>query len=87
MPAEMVQAGRELFLVKAEKHGKLAMCAANPLRPVWPRPRAKVARSNDALDRAKNLPRAITAEIGVAGRDFADIWSAALRPRRRSAAR
>ena len=59
---------RKLFLSWAQKHGKLAVDAANQLQPVWSLPRVKVTQFSDALDAAKNRFRAIAAEIGFDAR-------------------
>jgi propane monooxygenase small subunit len=59
---------RQILLGWAEKHGKLAVEAANQLQPVWSQPRVKVTQFTDAFDQAKNRLRAISAEIGFDAR-------------------
>ncbi len=56
---------RKLFLSWAEKHGGLAVAAAQQLQPVWSQPRVKAAQFADSFEQAKNRLRAITAEIGI----------------------
>jgi propane monooxygenase small subunit len=55
---------RKLFVRWTEKHGPLALAAANHLQPVWSQPRVKAAQYLDALEQAKNRLRSIASEIG-----------------------
>lgn len=55
---------RKLFVDWANKHGKLALDAANKLQPIWSQPRVKAAQFSDALEQAKNRARAIASEVG-----------------------
>ena len=57
-------ANREILVGWAEKHGALAVAAANQLQPIWSQPRVKVAQFADALELSHNRLRAISAEIG-----------------------
>ena len=57
-------ANRKILLGWAEKHGKLAVDAANHLQPIWSQPRVKVAQFGDALELSHNRLRAIAAQIG-----------------------
>lgn len=59
------EANRKLFVGWAEKHGALAVAAANQLQPLWSQPRVKAVQFSEAFEQARNRPRAITAEIGV----------------------
>ncbi len=57
-------ANRKVLVGWAEKHGALAVDAANHLQPIWSQPRVKVAQFSDALELSRNRLRAISAEIG-----------------------
>ena len=48
-----------------DKHGTLALEAANHLQPLWSQPRVKVTTFADAMSQAQNRLRAIVAETGV----------------------
>ena len=63
------EANRKLLVGWAQKHGQLAMAAANQLQPIWSQPRVKVAQFSDVFDQAKNRLRAIAAEIGFDPRE------------------
>jgi propane monooxygenase small subunit len=63
---------RKLFGSWFEKHGKLALQAANKLQPIWSQPRVKAARFAEALDLQKHRARAITAEIDIDVRSTLD---------------
>ena len=48
-----------------DKHGVLALDAANNLQPIWSQPRVKIAGFADALAHAKNRIKGIATEIGL----------------------
>ncbi len=64
------EANRKILLGWAEKHGKLAVDAANHLQPIWSQPRVKVAQFADVLELSHNRLRAISAEIGFDSRSI-----------------
>jgi len=64
------EANRQILLGWAEKHGRLAVDAANQLQPIWSQPRVKVAQFADALELSHNRLRAISAEIGFDSRSI-----------------
>jgi propane monooxygenase small subunit len=55
---------RQLLVTWAQRHGALAVTAANQLQPLWSQPRVKVAQFADTFEQAKNRLRAIAAGIG-----------------------
>ena len=57
-------ANRRILVGWAEKHGQLAVEAANHLQPIWSQPRVKAAQFVDAVEQSHNRLRAIAAEIG-----------------------
>ena len=59
------EANRKTMVGWAEKHGALAVAAANQLQPIWSQPRVKAAQFGDALELSHNRLRAIGAEIGL----------------------
>ena len=56
---------KRLFSGWMEKHGALALSAANHLQPIWSLPRVKVAKFSEALELAKNRVKAITSQVGI----------------------
>ena len=54
-----------LFNKWLEKHGELALDAANHLQPIWSQPRVKAVSFADVLAQAKNRIRGIAAELGL----------------------
>ncbi len=54
-----------LFNGWLDKHGALALDAANNLQPIWSQPRVKIAGFPDALAHAKNRIKGIATEIGL----------------------
>ncbi len=58
------QSNRKLFSGWMQKHGSLALSAANHLQPIWSLPRVKVAHFDEALAQAKNRVKTISSEIG-----------------------
>lgn len=55
---------QKLFTGWMEKHGTLALSAANHLQPIWSLPRVKVAHFDEALAQAKNRVKLIAEEVG-----------------------
>jgi propane 2-monooxygenase small subunit len=62
--AQHGEQNRKLFTAWMEKHGPLALSAANHLQPIWSLPRVKVAHFDEALAHAKNRVKVIAAEVG-----------------------
>ncbi|WP_233801498.1 aromatic/alkene monooxygenase hydroxylase subunit beta [Paraburkholderia sp. HP33-1] len=58
-------ANRKLFAEWLEKHGVLALAAAQRLQPIWSIPHVKTAQFNDCLDSAIERAEMIAREIGV----------------------
>jgi propane 2-monooxygenase small subunit len=62
--AQHGEENRKLFTGWMEKHGPLALSAANHLQPIWSLPRVKVAHFDEALAQARNRVKVIAAEVG-----------------------
>ena len=62
--AQHGESNSKLFSGWMQKHGALALSAANHLQPIWSLPRVKVAHFDEALAQAKNRVKTIATEVG-----------------------